>query len=124
MRFAPRRAYFHPITPVSSSRVFWSDRVIMLRLRAARCNLADDHRGPFDQLLKCYTEREKDKEVQPCCQTAICKQVCGDFDCLSCCFQALQTSQIASSCFISNSALLEWNNYFTGRFVFECMRRR
>lgn len=50
--FALRQADFHPITPVSSSWVFSSDRVIMPGWCAARRDLADDQKGPFHKHAK------------------------------------------------------------------------
>lgn len=56
MCFAPRQADFHPITPVSSSRVFSSDRVIMPGLCAANRDLANDQKGPFHKRMKGTTQ--------------------------------------------------------------------
>lgn len=50
--FAPWQADFHPITSVSSSWVFSSDRVIMPGLCAARHDLASDQKGPSHKHVK------------------------------------------------------------------------
>lgn len=49
MFFAPRRADFQPITPVSSSRVLSSDRVIVPGCCAARRDLAGHQKRSFSQ---------------------------------------------------------------------------
>lgn len=57
MCFAPQQADFHPITPISSSWVFSSDRVIMPGWCAARRVLASDQKGPFHKHVKGTTQQ-------------------------------------------------------------------
>lgn len=92
MCFAPRQADFHPITSVSSSWVFSSDRVIMPGLCAARRALASDQKGPFHNHEK-GTAQERSRVGGVTLLLHLSgsgKQACqfsGEFDSSGCCFQ-------------------------------------
>lgn len=92
MCFAPRQADFHPITSVSSSWVFSSDRVIMPGLCAARRDLASDQKGPFHKHEKgTVQERSRVGGVTLLLHlSGSSRQACqfsGEFDCSGCFFQ-------------------------------------
>lgn len=69
MCLAPRQADFHPVTPVSSSWVFSSDRVIMPGLCVAMRDLASDQKGSFRTHVKGMAQERSGVEVLLCvCQ--------------------------------------------------------
>lgn len=113
--FALRQADFHPITPVSSSWVFSSDRVIMPGECAARRDLANDQKGPFHKHGKgTAQQRSRVRGVTLLLHLSSSdRQACrlsGESDCSSC-FQT-ELVKTVSAFFLLNSCITRCQTLF------------